>query len=520
VQGAALPSAAIALLDATSGIRQPLWLWQDPASGAVSCTFEQDPPQGAFLWGCLPAIYPEWLGSRDFCVTHNVRFPYIVGEMANGIATAAMVIAAARAGVLGFFGAAGLSPARVDGAIDEIQRAVGPDAVGSNLIHSPNEPDLEAAIVELYLRRGVPRVSASAYMALSPHVVHYALHGLTLDAAGQIQRRTHVFAKISRPEVARQFMAPAPAEMIAALRDQGKITEAEARLAPLVAVAEDITVEADSGGHTDNRPLTALLPIVLGLRDEIGAHHGYARPVRVGAAGGIGTPGSVAGAFALGAAYVMTGSINQAAVESGLSPHGKQLLANADVADVVMAPAADMFEMGVKVQVLKRGTMFAPRAARLYQCYDLYDSLDAIPTAERTRLEREIFQQPMTAVWDETRRFFAERDPAQLDRAATDARHQMALVFRWYLGLSSHWAIAGTPERKMDLQIWCGPAMGAFNAWVAGSFLEALEERTVAQIAFNMLEGAAVITRAQQLRSAGVPVPDAAFHFAPRRLQP
>ena len=73
--------------------------------------------QGAFLWGCLPAIYPEWLGSRDFCGVHNVRFPYIVGEMANGIATAAMVIAAARAGVLGFFGAAGLSPARVDGAI-------------------------------------------------------------------------------------------------------------------------------------------------------------------------------------------------------------------------------------------------------------------------------------------------------------------------------------------------------------------------------------------------------------------
>lgn len=520
MQGAALPSAAITLLDAISGIRLPLWLWQDPVSGAVSCTFEQDPPEGAFLWGCLPAVYPEWLGSREFCITHHVRFPYIVGEMANGIATAAMVIAASRAGVLGFFGAAGLSPARVDGAINEIQQAVGPDAVGSNLIHSPNEPELEAAIVELYLRRGVPRVSASAYMALSPHVVHYALHGLHLDPAGRIQRRTHVFAKISRPEVARQFMAPAPAEMIAALVAQGKITGEEARLAPLVAVAEDITVEADSGGHTDNRPLTALLPIVLGLRDEIAARYGCARPVRVGAAGGIGTPGSVAGAFALGAAYVMTGSINQAAVESGLSAHGKQLLANADVADVVMAPAADMFEMGVKVQVLKRGTMFAPRAARLYQCYDLYDSLDAIPAAERSRLEREIFQQPMAAVWEETRRFFTERDPAQLDRAATDPRHQMALVFRWYLGLSSHWAIAGTPERKMDLQIWCGPAMGAFNAWVAGSFLEPLEERTVAQIAFNMLEGAAVLTRAQQLRSAGVQMPDAAFHFAPRRLQP
>ena len=29
-----------------------------------------------------------------------------------------------------------------------------------------------------------------------------------------------------------------------------------------------------------------------------------------------------------------------------------------------MAPAADMFEMGVKLQVLKRGTMFPMRAAQ------------------------------------------------------------------------------------------------------------------------------------------------------------
>ena len=35
--------------------------------------------------------------------------------------------------------------------------------------------------------------------------------------------------------------------------------------------------------------------------------YGYARPIRVGAAGGLGTPESVASAFALGAAYVLTG---------------------------------------------------------------------------------------------------------------------------------------------------------------------------------------------------------------------
>jgi NAD(P)H-dependent flavin oxidoreductase YrpB (nitropropane dioxygenase family) len=47
----------------------------------------------------------------------------------------------------------------------------------------------------------------------------------------------------------------------------------------------------------------------------------------------------------------------------------REMLAQAEQADVIMAPAADMFEMGVKLQVLKRGTMFAMRAAKLYELY-------------------------------------------------------------------------------------------------------------------------------------------------------
>jgi hypothetical protein len=94
----------------------------------------------------------------------------------------------------------------------------------------------------------------------------------------------------------------------------------------------------------------------------------------------------------------------------------------------------------------------------------------------------------------------------------------MALVFRWYLGKSSEWSIQGEASRVADHQAWCGPAMGAFNAWVAGSALEPLEARHVVQIALNLLEGAAVLTRAQQLRSHGVPVPADAFDFRPRPL--
>lgn len=515
------------LLAAVPRVREQAHVVREDTKGGLGVGFE-----GELAWNgrangrtayplvaTLPAIYPEWLGDRSFCEVHGTRFPYLTGAMANGIATPALVIAVAKAGMMGFFGAAGLAPARVEQALVEIKAALGKShAWGSNLIHSPNEPDLEDAIVDLYLGRGVTRVDASAYMNLTPSVVRYSASGLTADASGRVRRKNRVLAKISRPEVARRFLSPAPAEITDALLAQGRLTRDEARLAARVPLAEDVTVESDSGGHTDNRPLGALLPTIASLRDECAARFGYAEPIRVGAAGGLGTPAAVASAFALGAAYVMTGTINQASVESGLSAEGKRMLAEAGIADVMMAPAADMFELGVKVQVLRRGTMFAVRAARLYELYSGHQSWDDVPAAAREKTEKEVLRGSFEQVWDDTRRFFLGRDPREVARAEREPRHKMALVYRWYLGKSSKWSIAGDPERRVDYQIWCGPAMGAFNEWVKGSFLADPERRNVVQIALNLLEGAAVVTRTQQLRSAGVPVPPQAFAFRPRPL--
>jgi PfaD family protein len=509
---------------AIARIREPLHVVKDPSrprfglvtgGAAVAQAQAGDWP----LMASLPALYPEWLGDRSFCEVHGVRFPLIAGEMANGIATTRMVIAMARAGMLGFFGAGGLSFPRVEEAVSELVQTLGPDAPwGVNLIHSPNEPELENRVAELLIVREVPIVSASAFMGLTPAVVRCAAAGLTLDAAGHVVRRRHVFAKVSRVEVAARFMAPAPKELLEGLVAKGQLTPAEAELAARVPVAEDITVEADSGGHTDNQSMVALLPAMLALRDELVAKHRYAHPVRVGAAGGLGTPGAVAAAFSLGAAYVVTGSVNQAAVESGLSEAGKAMLAQADIADVVMAPAADMFELGVKVQVLKRGTMFAVRATKLYEAYRDYASLEAIPAELRARLEKDVLHATFDDIWAETKAFWQKRDAHEVARAEADPKHRMALVFRWYLGKASKWAIDGEASRRADFQVWCGPAMGAFNRWVAGSFLAEAQQRTTVQISLNLLEGAAVLTRAAQLRSCGVPVPATAFHFRPRPL--
>lgn len=455
---------------------------------------------GLELVAIAPPLTPSQLGDPAFRAAHNVDYAYAAGAMANGIASAELVIAMGKARFLASFGAAGLLPERIDAAIHQIQAALPNGPYAFNLIHSPSEEALERAAVDLYLRHNVTTVEASAFLDLTASIVRYRVAGLRVNRENQVVCTNKVIAKVSRREVARKFLQPAPERLLAELVQQGQISEQQAALAQHVPMADDITVEADSGGHTDNRPLVSLFPSIVALRDEIQAEQQYAMAVRVGAAGGISTPTAVLAAFSMGAAYVVTGSINQACVEAGASEHTKQLLAQADMADVMMAPAADMFEMGVKLQVLKRGTFFPMRAQKLYELYQRYESIDEIPAAEREKLERQLFRRSLDAIWEETVTYFRERDPQQIDRAAANPKRKMALIFRWYLGLSSRWSNVGEAGREMDYQIWCGPAMGAFNEWTRGTPLEEPRNRRAAEVAYQLMHGAAVLYRQRLLQ--------------------
>jgi PfaD family protein len=455
----------------------------------------------------LPALKPENLGDEAFRRDHQLRYAYVAGAMANGIASTRLVAEMGRAGMLSFFGAAGLSLKSVEAAIDEVTGTIPEAPHGFSLIHSPNEPELEAGVVSLYLRRGIRLVEASAYLQLTLPVVRYRVSGIRRDADGRIVTPNRVMAKVSRVEVATQFFSPPPQEFLNELVRAGEITPEQALLAAKIPMAQDVTAEADSGGHTDNRPLVTLLPTLLALRDRMQDKHGYERPLRVGAAGGLATPAGLAAAFAMGAAYVVTGSVNQACVESGSSDAVRRMLAQAEQADTAMAPAADMFEMGVRVQVLKRGTMFPMRAARLYDLYRGYPGLDAFSEPDKLFIEKQILRSTIEDAWRNTREYFLKRDPGQVERAERDPKHRMALVFRSYLGLSSRWANAGEPSRAMDYQVWCGPAMGAFNEWTRGTFLEKPENRRVVVVAQNLIYGAAMQLRLQYLRAQGIPLP-------------
>ena len=485
--------------------------------GTATLATERAAPAGARrLVGYAPALRPDQLGDPEFCAAHGLTYPYVAGAMANGVGSEEVVEAMARAGMVGFFGAAGLSPERIEAAIDRIQRTVGDRPYGFNLIHTPAEPRSEAAVVALYLRRGIHLVSAAAYLTLTLPLIRYRVAGICRDGTGAVLTPNRVIAKVSRVEVARQFFAPPPVELLQALVDEGHITSEQAAMAAEIPVAQDVTAEADSGGHTDNRPAISLIPTMLSLADEMQTRHGYRTPLRVGAAGGISTPESTAAAFAMGAAFVLTGTINQSCVEAGTSPVVREMLAQSSQADVTMAPAADMFEMGVQVQVLKWGTMFAVRARNLYRLYRTHASLDEIPDATQRVLERDYFRSTLAEAWASTRAYFSVRDPAQVARAESDPKHRMALVFRSYLGQASDWANSGDASRKGDYQIWCGPAMGAFNEWARGSFLEASDRRDVVTLGMNLLVGAAALARVGWLRAQGVPLPRAARRFLPR----
>ncbi len=459
------------------------------------------------LYAFAPALPLKSLGDNGFKKRHNLKYPYIAGAMANGISSVKMVKAMAENGMLGFFGAGGLALEKVESAVVRLKNDLGSLPFGFNLIHSPGTPGLEMAIVNLYLKHGIKLVSAAAFMSMTPALVYYRLKGIHVDSKGEIKTPNQIIAKVSRIELAKKFFSPAPAKIVSALVQQNLISEKEAQLSQYIPMAQDLTAEADSGGHTDNRPALALLPTMLLLKDQLNEKYKYQHHLCAGLAGGIATPESAAAGFNMGAAYILTGSINQSCIESGTSNHVKKLLAQAEQADVAMAPSADMFEIGAKVQVLKRGTLFPVKAEKLYRAYSTAVSFESIEENIKKEIEEKILKAEFEEKWQEIKAFFRKKNIKEIQRAENDPKHKMALVFRSYLGLSSKWPLTDEKDRRMDFQIWCGPAMGAFNQWVKGTFLEKAENRKVAEIGLNLLIGASICTRASWLRNQGINLP-------------
>jgi trans-AT polyketide synthase/acyltransferase/oxidoreductase domain-containing protein len=323
--------------------------------------------------------------------------------------------------------------------------------------------------------------------------VRFRFAGAHRDRQGRPRAVNQVVAKVSRPEVAAAFLRPPPPGLLDGLLASGQLTPAEVEVAARLPVSDDVCVEADSGGHTDGGVALTLLPSMLRLRDEVCAGLDYPRRPRVGASGGLGTPEAIAAVFVLGADFVVTGSINQCTPQAGTSTTVKDLLARLDAPDTAYAPAGDMFEIGARVQVVRKGTLFAARANKLHQLYRQHRALDEIDVTTRRSLERDYFGRGLDEVWAQTRDYLAARHPDELAGAERDPRRRMAQVFKWYFRHSTEVAMCGDPTEQVNYQVHCGPAMGAFNRWVKGTDLEDWRDRHVEVIAERLMRAAAAL---------------------------
>lgn len=436
------------------------------------------------------------LGSKAFREDYGIKYAYLTGAMYRGISSKELVVRMAKAKMIGFLGTGGMAMNKIEDDINYIQSKLTKDEVyGMNFLHNPIDPGAEMKLAELFINKGIQNIEAAAFMQITPALVYFHLKGLSRDKKTETLLSKHkILAKISRPEVAELFMQPAPERIVNKLLSQGLITTEQAELSKAIPMSHDICVEADSGGHTDAGVAMVLLPSIQQLKKEIEKEYNYNKSIRVGLAGGIGTPQAIACAFVMGADFVLTGSINQCTNDAGTSDLVKDLLQQINVQDTDYAPAGDMFEMGAKVQVLKKGVLFPARANKLYSLYSQYESLDEIPVKILSNIENNYFKKSLNLIWEETTEHLRKKgELVTIEKAEKNTKLKMALVFRRYFGYSTSLAFEGNEIEKVNFQIHTGPALGAFNQWVKGTDLENWRNRHSDEIGIKMMEEAALL---------------------------
>ncbi|MEU5023759.1 ACP S-malonyltransferase [Streptomyces milbemycinicus] len=437
------------------------------------------PPVAAEVAAAPGAVGAETLGAGTFRERYGLRYACLAGAMYGGVSGVELLVRLAKSGGMGFFGSGGLALDEVGAGLDAVRAALGADgAYGANLLHQYADPERESALVDLFLRAGVRTIEASGFLRITPALVKYRLSG------------GRVLAKVSSTDMAAAFLEPAPRRIVRQLLDEGRIAAADAERFAHLPMADDLCVEVGAGWYDATGTLATLLPAVVRLRDARAARAGAGPRIHVGAAGGIGSPEAAAAAFVLGADFLVTGSINQCTPEAATSEAVKDLLQEVEVHDVALAPAPEMFELGVRAQVVKRGVLLPAKAGKLHELWRRHDSFEDIDAPTRRRIEEKFLHGS-----------FHKAAAAESDAGpGADGKRRMATAFRSYLHRGFRLALRGDPGRKVDYLVYCGPAMGAFNSWVAGTGLEPWRSRHVDTIAEHLMSGTAALLRDRAAR--------------------
>lgn len=459
---------------------------EDKVDTSITCTPEKL-MQNVQLTG-------KTIGSDAFKADYHTEYAYIGGGLYRGVSSVDYVVRMANAGLLSFFGAGGLSLNDVDVALQEITKQLAQDQLfGVTVLSDLGDQQHELAVVELLLSHHVKVLETVAFLDVTPALVLFFLRGLTRTPTGEIQSRHKIIARVFRAEIAETFLKPAPERMVNQLLEQQKITPEQAQLAKSLPIAHDICVDANVGGISDRNSLLTLFPQVVAVRDKMRMEYGYKHIARVGAVGSFGAPDSVVAALMLGAEFIETNSINQCSVEASTSPSVKEMLAKVQTHDVDYAPFSELFELGGKVQVVRKGSFFSSRSQRLFELWQRFNSLNELDAELIYQLENNYFRKSLDDVWREVYTHYQAHNPQEIIKANRNKKHRMALIFRWYLTQSFDFAKSGNEARRVDFQVHCSPAMGAFNEWVKGTELESWQNRHVDVIGKKLMNSSAQI---------------------------
>ncbi|SDU90970.1 PfaD family polyunsaturated fatty acid/polyketide biosynthesis protein [Pseudomonas mucidolens] len=427
------------------------------------------------------------LGSQAFRARYGLKYAYVAGAMGHGITTSALVVRMAQGAMMSYLGTHGVSLSEVEQTVRQTQERLLPgQPYGVNLLNSADQPERARAIVDLCLRCHVACLEVSGFSDITRELVLFRAKGLSREGSGRLRCEHRLLAKVSHLESAEVFMSPAPAYLLQLLLAEGAISADQALWARQIPMSDDICVEANC-----SVPALALLTPVLQLRTALCERHGYAHPLCVGLAGGVGSPEAAAAAFMTGADFILTGSINQCTAEAGTCDAVKDRLQEISAYDTTWAPQGELFERGGQVQVLKKGSLFAQRAHRLYLLYSHYASLQDLPESERRSLEHDVFKRSLDAVWNNgLSQLTAQGRHQEIQRARAHPKVRMAHVFREYFNYTAQQAVDGGDD-IYNYQVHTSPALGAFNQWVKGTALEPWRQRHVDEVASSLMLAAA-----------------------------
>lgn len=425
------------------------------------------------------------LGSGAFRARYRLRLAYLAGS-SRGAGSVETALRLAGAGLMGVLGGSGLSPEQVAARLLETRRQLPSGApLALALLHSPENPELEMALALTATENEVDVLEVSGFLQPRLSLLMFRFAGCAERGEPRL-----VLARVARPDVASELVAPPSSHLLEMGLREGLLSPEDARVAVHWPLVSELCADPEGGGLTGSSSWAVLLPCLKAEATRARQRHGFSGEIFVGACGGMGSPEALAAAFFLGADFVMTTGINSCTPQSPLCPEARDLLAKVGVGDTTYAPAWETFELGGRMEVVRRGTLFAARAHKLQDIYRRGESLEALSESDRKWLEKHLLRTSIAEAWSRVQNELASVLPQALAAAADSPRLRLSLLCKWYLW-SSLRAAHGSATPSSDFAIPCDSEMGALNEWLKGTPLQPWSERHVDVLAQRLMTAAA-----------------------------